>query len=79
VCFFEKGQFSVAGTVLKRALESEPGGDDKKINLLYWLGRCEEEQGKQPDALKHYQRVFAVDIDFADVNTRVRQLAEAGH
>ncbi len=79
VCFFEKGQFSVAGTVLKRALESEPGGDDRKINLLYWLGRCEEEQGKHPEALKHYQRVFAVDIDFADVNIRVRQLAEAGH
>ncbi|MDH3455874.1 MAG: tetratricopeptide repeat protein [Gemmatimonadota bacterium] len=75
LCFFEKGQHSVAGTVLRRALDSEPGGDDSKIGLLYWLGRCEEEQGRPDEALTNYQRVFAVDINFEDVDKRVRAIA----
>jgi tetratricopeptide (TPR) repeat protein len=75
-CFFEKGQHSVAATVLRRAVESEAGGDDDKIGLLYWLGRSEEAVGKNADALVHYQRVFAVDIGFEDISERVQQLAE---
>ncbi len=79
LCFFEKRQFSVAGTVLRRAVESEAGSDEGKIGLLYWLARCEEEQGKGPDALGFYQRVFAIDINFQDVSSRVKSLAQAGH
>jgi tetratricopeptide (TPR) repeat protein len=75
-CFYEKGQHSVAATVLRRAVESESGGDDDKIGLLYWLGRSEEAVGKNADALVHYQRVFAVDIGFEDISERVQQLAE---
>lgn len=78
LCFFEKGQFSVAGTVLRRAVESVPGSDEEKIGLLYWLARCEEEQGKGPDALGFYQRIFAIDINFQDVSSRVKSLAQAG-
>ena len=77
LCFFEKGQFSVAGTVLRRAIESESGSDEAKIALLYWLGRCEEEQARQPQALQCYQRVFAVDVGFEDVGQRVKALAGA--
>ena len=77
MCFYEKRQFSVAATVLKRASELDTGGDDDKIGVLYWLGRCQEEQGKGKDALKYYQRVFAVDIQFRDVRERVQQLTEA--
>jgi tetratricopeptide (TPR) repeat protein len=78
LCFYEKGQYSVAATVLRRAIETEPGGDDQKIGLLYWLGRCDEELEKRADALQHYQRVFAIDINFGDVSDRVRTLAGAG-
>jgi tetratricopeptide (TPR) repeat protein len=77
-CFFEKGQYHVAGTVLRRAVESDPGGDEEKIGLLYWLGRCEEELGHPAEALGYYQRVFAVDIGFQDVSERVKTLAQAG-
>ena len=76
-CFFEKGQFSVAATVLRRAMESDQSGDEDKIGLLYWAGRSEEEQGHQAEALELYQRVFAVDIGFQDVRARVKQLAKA--
>jgi tetratricopeptide (TPR) repeat protein len=75
-CFFEKGQHSVAATVLRRAVESEAGSDDAKIGLLYWLGRAEEAVGKKSEALTHYQRVFAVDIGFEDISERVQELAE---
>ncbi|MDH3212924.1 MAG: tetratricopeptide repeat protein [Myxococcales bacterium] len=74
-CFFEKHQFSVAATVMRRAVETDVAGDEAKIGLLYWLGRCDEEMGKKELALGHFQRVFALDIRFADVADRVKRLA----
>jgi tetratricopeptide (TPR) repeat protein len=78
-CFFEKRQFSVAATVMRRAVETDPAGDEAKIALLYWLGRCDEEMGRTSDALAWFQRVFALDIRFQDVADRVERLAAAGH
>jgi len=78
-CFFDKGQFSVAATVMRRAIETDPSGDEAKIGLLYWLGRCGEEMGKQADAAACYHRVFALDIRFQDVAERVKRLSGAGH
>jgi tetratricopeptide (TPR) repeat protein len=75
-CFFERGQYSVAATVLRRAVDSDASGDEGKIGLLYWLGRCEEQLGKPAEALARYQRVFSIDIGFQDVRQRVSQLAE---
>jgi tetratricopeptide (TPR) repeat protein len=77
-CFFEKGQFSVAATVLRGAVDAGRGGDEGKIGLLYSLGRCEEEQGRNAEALTYYQRVFAIDIHFQDVGDRVKSLAQSG-
>jgi tetratricopeptide (TPR) repeat protein len=79
LCFFERGQFAVAATVIRRAIETEPGGDDEKIGLLYWLGRCEEHQGKKSGALGYYQRILSVDIHFQDVRDRAHGLAQAGN
>lgn len=76
-CFFEKGQYSVAATVLRRAVDADVGGDDEKVGLLYLVGRAEEEQGRVQQALEYYQRVFAIDIDFQDVSDRVKSLASA--
>jgi tetratricopeptide (TPR) repeat protein len=78
LCFYEKGQFAVAATVLRRAVDAEPGSDDEKIGLLYWLGRCEEHQGRNQEALGYYQRIFSIDINFHDVSDRVNSLSQAG-
>jgi tetratricopeptide (TPR) repeat protein len=78
ICFFEKGQFAVAETILRRGLEHQGASDAERIGLLYWLGRAYEEQGKRDDALASYNRVFGVDINFQDVNQRVRALGRAG-
>lgn len=79
VAFFDKGQFGIAETVLRRAVDTEGGGDEAKIGLLYWLGRAAEEQGKRPDALRCYERALAVDIRFMDLGERVPRLAVEGH
>jgi len=77
LCFFEKGQFAVAETILRRGLDLPARSDAERIGLLYWLGRALEDQSKARDALDAYNRVFAVDINFADVNQRVQALAQA--
>ncbi len=78
LCFYEKGQLQVAATVMRRAVDADKGGDEAKIGLLYWLGRCEEEQSKTAEALVYYQRAFAVDINFQDVGQRLSALSRAG-
>ena len=77
LCFFEKGQFTVAETILRRALELPAAGDADRVGLLYWLGRTQEELGKGADALASYNRVFAVEITFQDVSQRVKALSRA--
>ncbi len=39
LCFYEKGQFTVAETILRRALDLPAHGDAERVGLLYWLGR----------------------------------------
>ncbi len=75
LCFFEKGQFAVAETILRRGLDVPSHGDAERVGLLYWFGRALEEQGKRKDALEAYNRVFGVDINFADVSMRVQALS----
>ena len=77
MCFFDKGQFAVAETILRRGLESPGASEVERFGLLYWLGRACEEQGKRTDALAAYNRVCGVDISFQDVNQRVRALSRA--
>jgi tetratricopeptide (TPR) repeat protein len=74
VAFFDKGQFGIAETVLRRGVDSELGGDEAKIGLLYWLGRAAEAQGKMTDALRAYERALAVDIRFMDLGERIPRL-----
>ena len=73
-CFVEKGQAAVAMTILQRAL-SEPGvGDDQLVGVLYLLGNSAEALAQPTNAVTYYQRVFAVDINFRDVQQRMRML-----
>lgn len=74
VTFFEKKHFAIAETILRRAVDGLPGGDDEKIGLLYWLGRAAEAQGKPREARAAWERALAVDIRFMDLGERIRQL-----
>jgi tetratricopeptide (TPR) repeat protein len=75
ICFYEKGQFGISETVLRRAVETVDGGDEAKIGLLYWLGRAAEAQGKEMEAITSYERALAVDIRFMDLSDRMHRLA----
>jgi tetratricopeptide (TPR) repeat protein len=77
MCFHDKGAFGVAESILRRALELPATGDQERLGILYWLARALEEQGKPAEARDLYGRVFAVDIRFMDVGTRVKALARA--
>jgi TolA-binding protein len=72
--FYEKGQFAIAESVLRRAVDGIQGGDDEKIGLIYWLGRAAEEQGKAADARLSYERAMAVDIRFMYLSERIHRL-----
>ncbi|MGH7528848.1 MAG: tetratricopeptide repeat protein [Gemmatimonadales bacterium] len=77
ICFFEKGAYGVAESILRRGLELPASGDQARLGILYWLGRALEQQGKKTDARDFYGRVFAVDIRFLDAEQRVQALAKA--
>ena len=73
--FFDKGQFAIAETILRRAVDGLGGADDEKIGALYWLGRACEAQEKRREAITSYERALAVDIRFMDLGDRVHRLA----
>jgi tetratricopeptide (TPR) repeat protein len=74
MAFFEKGQYAVCESVLRRAVEKLDGSDESKIGLLYWLGRASEALGKRADAMASYERAVAVDIRFMDLSERIHRL-----
>jgi tetratricopeptide (TPR) repeat protein len=77
ICFFEKGAYGVAESILRRGLDIPASGDQERLGILYWLARALEQQGKKTDARDLYGRVFAVDIRFLDAEQRVKALAKA--
>src|SRR2546425_897673 len=77
ICFFEKGAYGVAESILRRGLDLPASGDQERLGILYWLGRALEQQGRKADARDLYGRVFAVDIRFLDAERRVKALAKA--
>ncbi|HXQ28635.1 MAG TPA: tetratricopeptide repeat protein [Gemmatimonadales bacterium] len=76
-CFLDKGAFVVAESILRRGLELPAASDQERLGVLYSLGRALEAQGRRPDARDLYQRVFAVDVKFKDVDERMKALGKA--
>ena len=74
MAFFEKGQYAVSESVLRKAVEGLHGTDEEKIGLLYWMGRASEALGKDADAIATYERAMMVDIRFMDLSQRMQKL-----
>ena len=73
-CFVEKAQYPIAAALLQRATEV-PGIDDQQlVGVLYLLGFATEHLGRSEEALRYYLRVFAVDIEFRDIASRVASM-----
>jgi hypothetical protein len=70
-CFVEKEQYTIAAALLQRAIDA-PGSDEQRlVGVLYLLGFAHERMGRHAEALRYYQRVFAVDLEFRDITQRV--------
>lgn len=71
--FFEKGSFSQAAEVLTEALEHyELSGDELSKNMLYWIGRAHEGDGKVEEALAAYGKLLRQDYNYANGDARRR-------
>jgi tetratricopeptide (TPR) repeat protein len=70
-CFYDKGQHQVAAALLSRALETVNADDQQLIGVLYLLGLSSEVLARPADAMRYYQRVFAVNVGFHDVAARL--------
>jgi tetratricopeptide (TPR) repeat protein len=73
-CFVETGQYPIAAALLQRAVETTRVDDQELVGVLYLLGFASEQLGRKADALRYYQRVFAVDIQFRDIAQRVSSM-----
>src|SRR3989449_2203270 len=62
VCFFEKGAYGVAESILRRGLDLPASGDQERLGVLYWLGRAPEQQGQKADATDLDGPAFALEI-----------------
>jgi tetratricopeptide (TPR) repeat protein len=72
--FLEIGQPEAAVRALERALEVEFDVEDELIGIYYYLARAHEQLGNKDSAVEFYDRVFSLDINFADVTERLRVL-----
>ncbi|MEX2471545.1 MAG: tetratricopeptide repeat protein [Gemmatimonadota bacterium] len=72
--FLEMGKNEAAVKSLERALKIPTGVEDELLGIYYYLARAHEKLGQNESAVEFYDRVFALDINFADVTERLRAL-----
>ena len=73
-CFIDKGEPEAAVRTLTKALDLPFEIEDELMGIYYYLGRAHEHLGNKPQAVEFYDRVFSLDINFADVTERLRAL-----
>jgi tetratricopeptide (TPR) repeat protein len=72
--FLEMGQPEAAVKSLERAVETAGTVEDELVGIYYYLGRAYEQLEDTRSAVEYYDRVFSLDINFADVTERLREL-----
>ncbi len=72
--FIDMGQPDAAVRTLQRALKIQGGVEDDFVGIYYYLARAYEALDKKESAVEYYDRVFSLDINFADVTERLREL-----
>ncbi len=72
--FLEMNQPEAAVRSLERALTNSPVVEDELVGIYYYLGRAYESLQNRESATEYYDRVFSLDINFADVTERLRAL-----
>jgi tetratricopeptide (TPR) repeat protein len=74
-CFMQKGMAKLALQWFNRALETPGLNSDEKKGIWYELGEAYEVDGDSNSAARYFEQVYAEDVDFRDVGSRLQNLA----
>ena len=72
--FLQKEEPDAALRSLIRGLDAPCEVEEERVGIYYYIGLAHETNGDKETALEFYDRVFALDINFADVTERLRAL-----
>jgi tetratricopeptide (TPR) repeat protein len=74
LCFMESGMPKLAMKWYQRALEIKNLNSDEKLALWYELGIAFEAEGELDEAERFFEQVYAENVDYRDVRSRVKNL-----
>ncbi len=74
--FLDKDEPEAAVRSLTRALDAPFEIEDELMGIYYYLAMAHETVGNKDQAVEFYDRVFSLDINFADVTERLRALRD---
>ena len=72
--FLQKKEPEAALRSLNRGLDAPCEVEEERVGIYYYIGLAHETIGDKDAAVEYYDRVFALDINFADVTERLRAL-----
>ena len=72
--FLQKQEPEAALQSLTRGLDAPGAIEEERVGIYYYLGLAHETIGNTEAAVEFYDKVFAIDINFADVTERLRGL-----
>ena len=72
--FLQKQEPEAALQSLTRGLDAPCEVEEERVGIYYYLGLAHETIGDTETAVEFYEKVFAIDINFADVTERLRGL-----
>ncbi len=72
--FLQKKEPEAALRSLNRGLDAPCEVEEERVGIYYYIGLAHETIGNKDTAVEYYDRVFALDINFADVTERLRAL-----
>ena len=72
--FLQKQEPEAALQSLTRGLDASGAIEEECVGIYYYLGLAHETIGNTEKAAEFYDKVFAIDINFADVTERLRGL-----
>ena len=75
-CFMEQGMPNLALLWYRRALETPNLTDEERQALLYETASAYEMGGETPKAVECFEQIYAVNVDYRDVSSRLEQLRE---
>ena len=72
--FLQKQEPEAALRSLTRGLDAPCEIEEERVGIYYYIAMSHEAKGDKDMAIEFFDRVFAIDINFADVTERLKSL-----